>query len=261
MGRSKCKPTKMKVCKIPGPQGPPGIQGPTGPGGLDGTATNTGATGPTGLQGFTGDTGPTGFQGPTGFTGPTGNTGPTGPTGIGLNWTYISPTQTTGAVFLNFFEPSTQNTGSFDITPAIQYSAGRQLPVLSIPSGPTGINIFEWLLLLEGTATNPGSTGILVDNVTTDTDMFPTVPNPANTIIRYPVGNGNVRVGPADLSFAFDAGNISLLPRTNSLSLSPPFNLFSGFTLGLTDDIIPASADFLYTVWLKYEYNTSTDFP
>lgn len=260
MGKSRCS-SKVKVCKIPGPQGPPGIPGPTGANGLHGTAANTGSTGPQGDTGFTGPTGAS-FTGPTGAQGDTGlqgGTGFTGPTGIGFEWTYISPLSSTGGVYINFFTPTTGFTGSYDATSDIQYSAGRQLPVGGIPAGPTGTSIFEWLMLIRGTATNSSETGIQLDGVVLDTDMFPTIPSPSNSAVRYPVGNGNLRAGPSDLSFAFNAVDVALLPRTNSLSLAAPYNLFDAFASD-HDTIIPSSEDFLYSVWLKYEYNTSTMF-
>lgn len=94
MGHPKCKkPIKVKVCRVPGPQGEPGMVGPTGP---QGAATNTGATGPTGPGGSIGQTGPTGTQGIHGTAANTGSTGPTGPTGPTGSSGVQGPTGSTG---------------------------------------------------------------------------------------------------------------------------------------------------------------------
>lgn len=249
-----------------GPTGPAaGPTGPTGPTGASGLTGPTGVTGPTGLNGLLGGTGATGPTGATGQTGATGATGPSGPTGLGLNWTYISPTGVTGAITLTYFSPTVPSTtGAFDISSSIQYSAGRQLPVAGIPAGPTGTNIFEWVMLLSGTAANPEASDIDIDGLVVNTDLFPTVPAPAVTAPRYPVGLGNIRAGPANLSTQFNAADIALVPRTNNAAddATPPFNLFTGFTLG-TGMSIPSGPTgvFLYSASLRYEYNTSDTFP
>jgi len=249
-----------------GPVGPTGpFGGPTGPTGNTGPTGDTGPTGqtgPTGNTGPTGETGPTGDTGPTGETGPTGDTGPTGitgPTGLGVSWTYITPTGATGAIILTYFSTSVPSTtGSFDVTSDIKYSAGRQLPVSGVPPGPTGTNMFEWVVLISGTAANPEASDIEIDGVVINTDLFPTVPQPAVTSARYPVGDGNLRVGPANLSTQFDAQDLAILPRTNNLAndLTPPFNLFTGFVSENTMSIPSGPTGvFLYTSHLRYDYN------
>lgn len=263
MGR--CSPKKVKICKIPGPQGPPGIVGPTGAPGADGSATNTGATGPPGIDSDTGATGPQGNAGPTGPTGSQGNAGPTGsqgPTGLGLQWTYISPLVATGAAYLTWFAPSDGATGQFDITPDIQYSAGRQLPVLGVPGGIAGSSIFEWLFLARGTAT-AGPTGIAFDGLQLSVSTGFAVPDPAVSAIRYPIGDGNLRVGPADLSSSFSAQDLGLFMRTNNdpPSFTPPFDIYQGFTSDASITTVPGNTEFLYSVWVKHEYNTDDAFP
>ena len=273
MGYSDCcnKKIKVKVCKIPGPPGPPGPAGPIGPTGADSTVTGpTGPAGPTGDTGATGAdsnvTGPTGPQGSTGFTGPcctgptgetgpTGSTGETGPTGLGLVWTYVSPTSTTGAVELTFFSTSTGFTGSIDVTADVQYSTARQLPVTGIPAGPTGVNILEWVMMVQGTATNPGATGVFIsiDAFVVNKDFFPTIPPPANTSPAYPIGNGNLRAGPSSGGPTTGSTNLALLPRAVG-------DRFIGF-VNNTTSVISGGSIFAYEVWAKYEYNTNDTFP
>jgi len=254
-----------------GSVGSTGSTGPTGEQGIPGTSTNTGATGstgPTGSVGSTGSTGPTGPTGSAGSTGSTGSTGPTGsvgstgstgPTGPGLQWTYIPPLVSTGACFLTWFVPPGGPTGQFDITSDIQYSAGRILPV---SGGVTGNYIFEWLFLARGTATSP-SQAISFDSVYLFSPTGFAVPTPAISAVRYPIGDGNLRVGPSDLSTVFPAQDLALIMRTDNQppSVSPPFDIYRGFTGDTPVTTVNANSDFLYSIWIKFAYNTNDIFP
>jgi len=273
MGKKKsCIKSNLKICPIPGPAGPPGNRGPTGSRGvtgprgatgISGLSTNTGATGPTGptgMKGMIGETGPTGMKGMIGETGPTGMKGmigETGPTGLGLEWTYVSPATTTGAVELTFFSTSTGFTGTIDITSDVRYSAARQLPVFGVPSGITGTNIIEWVMLVQGNALNPGRTGagqtnISIDGFVVHKDLYPQIPSPADSTSSYPIGNGNIRYNPAIL-VPPGAADISLLPRVFG-------NSFCGFTSEPLVEISVDTINFTYQVWIKYEYNTNDPF-
>jgi len=67
-----------KVCKLPGPPGPPGVVGSPGPSGPPGP---TGSTGPSGPPGMDGALGPPGIPGVSGNPGVAGVPGPPGPSG------------------------------------------------------------------------------------------------------------------------------------------------------------------------------------
>ena len=249
MGKKKsCIKSNLKICPIPGPAGPPGNRGPTG---------SRGVTGPRGATGISGLSTNTGATGPTGPTGMKGMIGETGPTGLGLEWTYVSPATTTGAVELTFFSTSTGFTGTIDITSDVRYSAARQLPVFGVPSGITGTNIIEWVMLVQGNALNPGRTGagqtnISIDGFVVHKDLYPQIPSPADSTSSYPIGNGNIRYNPAIL-VPPGAADISLLPRVFG-------NSFCGFTSEPLVEISVDTINFTYQVWIKYEYNTNDPF-
>ena len=171
MGYSDCcqdKKIKIKVCRIPGPPGPPGVDGPPGPPGVTGPTGFTGPTGPQGLHGTasnTGDTGPLGSTGSTGPVGPTGNTGPTGatgPTGPVFSSAYFN-SQATG---------STGATGPTGFTGTVLFGTLAMPPVISngwtvdgggesVTGDEDGVYVFTigFNIVIQYTGTDPNTFG------------------------------------------------------------------------------------------------------
>ena len=71
-----------------------------------------------------------------------------------------------------------------------------------------------------------------------------------------------LRAGPADLSIIFGAQDLGLFMRTNNdPPFTPPFDIYRGFTSDATPVEVPAMGNFLYSIWIKFSYNTNDPFP
>lgn len=167
-----------------GPQGEQGDPGPTGEAGPAGSTGPAGATGPAGPKGDTGDTGavgPTGQTGPAGPTGLTGLTGPAGPQGdsvyLGRNTTTVTVTSAAPGVE----KPASVNLGPSYVLLAIQTSKPARVRLYATDAAATADSS------RVVTADPSGSSGLVMEYVTTGTTKVPVAP----VVIGAPYGQSN----------------------------------------------------------------------